>query len=120
MPVKQEACFWFDQGSEVDCTISYPCIVKDDTGYKMYYIAWKNDFVNMQDLDLETLPRLCVLESTDGIHWTRPDLNITHHPEYDKNNVILDHLIEGPYVFYDHSPICKKGEIQIAKTAKSP
>ena len=109
-PAKQEACFWFDQGSEVDCTISYPCIVKDDTGYKMYYIAWKNDFVNMQDLDLETLPRLCVLESTDGIHWTMPDLNITHHPEYAKNNVILDHLIEGPYVFYDHSPLCKKGE----------
>lgn len=109
-PIKREACFAFDQGDEVSCAISYPCIVKDDKGYKMYYMAWKNGVIDWNDLNLANLPCLCVVESKDGIHWERPDLTITHHPELPKNNVILDYIVEGPYVFYDHSPLCKKGE----------
>lgn len=35
-PVKKEYCFYFDKGEEIERGISYPCIVKDKTGYKMY------------------------------------------------------------------------------------
>jgi len=109
-PIKREVCFYFDQGAEKDLTISYPCIVPDKQGYKMYYMAWPSVDINWKDLKLENLPYLCVAESKDGICWTRPDLQLTNHPEYEKNNVILDHIVEGPFVFYDRSPVCKKGE----------
>lgn len=109
-PVKREVCFEFDQSYEKTLSISYPCIVKADNGYKMYYLVWRNTYINMYDIDMKTTAYLCVLESEDGINWTRPDLDITCQPEYEKNNVILDHLIEGTFVFYDESPNCKKGE----------
>ena len=80
-PVKKETCFRFDQGMELE-QVSYPCIVKDESGYKMYYLPWemyKDGSVNSY---------LAVIESQDGIHWTRPDLNIFDHPELMKAPVV--------------------------------
>lgn len=59
-PVRKECCFWFDQPNET-FSISYPCIVRDDAGYKLYYQPWNEDLT----------PSVCVIESTDGIRWHR-------------------------------------------------
>ena len=36
-PEKKECSFLFDQSNESEFSISYPCIVKDEKGYKMYW-----------------------------------------------------------------------------------
>ena len=84
-PAFKEACFIFDQGGEMT-TISYPCMLKDDKGYKMYYLPWYEKCTEVY---------LAVLESDDGIHWTRPQLNIFDHPELEINNVVMDNLKES-------------------------
>ena len=55
-PTFKEQCFLFDQGEEM-YAISYPCIVKDDKGYKMYYTTWKRTGGAY----------VAVIESTDGL-----------------------------------------------------
>ena len=42
-PVKKEMCMELGQDAELN-SISYPCIVNDGNGYKMYYMPWKKDF----------------------------------------------------------------------------
>ena len=32
-------CYWLDKGQELEL-ISYPSLVKDDKGYKLYYYVW--------------------------------------------------------------------------------
>ena len=99
-PTQKEPCFLFDQGAEME-TISYPCIVKDDKGYKMYYMSWYDDCTKVY---------LAVVESQDGIHWTRPHLDIFNHPELECNNVVIDPLPDGCFVFYDTNPDCPAEE----------
>ena len=98
-PEKKECCFEFDQKNERFC-ISYPCIVKDDKGYKMYYQPWHDDFK----------PFVCVIESEDGLTWHKPHLNIFDEPDFEENNVVLDTVKDGIFVFYDTNPNCPKEE----------
>jgi len=102
-PEKKECCFWFDEGAELN-SISYPCIVKDDKGYKMYYLPWPSSDVK------KPKAYLAVIESQDGIHWSKPDLNILDHPELKKNNVVIDDLEDGMHVMFDPNPACDPQE----------
>ena len=98
-PQQKDICFNFDQKYEIN-SISYPCIVKDDKGYKMYYQPW----------DDELKPKVCVIESTDGINWHRPNLNIFDIPELKENNVVIEKVKDGIFVFYDTNPNCPTNE----------
>ena len=98
-PTFKECCFRFDQGNEM-YAISYPCIVKDDKGYKMYYTTWRRTGGAY----------VAVIESTDGLHWTRPELNIYDHPELAENNAVIDKVTDGLFVFYDTNPACPAQE----------
>jgi hypothetical protein len=99
-PTLKETCFWFDKGNEREHLISYPCLVKDNKGYKLYYFVWTmKEFHNY----------LAVIESTDGINWTRPALNICDHPELEVNNVCIDGS-DTLFVFYDENPDCPPQE----------
>lgn len=95
-PQKKETVYWLDQ--DVDgMSISYPCIVRDSDGYRMYYIAWGHNEI-----------RLCVLLSRDGIHWTRPSLGIYEYQGSTDNNIVMneDMLTDNMFVFYDTNPAC--------------
>ena len=99
-PERKEICFTFDAEQWLEnCSISYPCILKDEKGYRMYYSPWtfgkKAAFIC-----------ICVIESQDGIHWTRPNLNIYPHPELPENNVVLEPIMDSAFVFYDTNPAC--------------
>lgn len=98
-PVRKESCFWFDQPNET-FSISYPCIVKDENGYKMYYQPWGEDLA----------PGLCVIESRDGINWRRPKLNIFERQGLTENNIVMDRVMDGVFVFYDTNPACPAAE----------
>ncbi len=104
-PVKKGECFVFDGGWEKDYTCGYPCIVKDGKNYKMYY-----DYQNYEEM-YHPKQALAILESNDGIHWTRPDLNIYPHPELEgRNNIVLEPIGDGYYVFVDENPACPPEE----------
>ena len=93
-------CFWFDKGRELD-SVSYPNLVKDDKGYKLYYYVWGWG---------DNHPAyLAVIESEDGKNWTRPALDIYDQPELEINNVCMKG-VETPFVFYDTNPNCLKEE----------
>ncbi|MCR5457759.1 MAG: hypothetical protein K6F14_06755 [Clostridiales bacterium] len=98
-PEKKECCFEFDQKNEKFC-ISYPCIVKDDKGYKMYYQPWYDDLK----------PLVCVIESKDGVTWHKPHLNIYDNPDFEENNIVIDKVKDGIFVFFDTNPACPDNE----------
>ena len=107
-PIRKETCFWFDQGSEEEFQVSFSCIVKDEAGYKLYYLPWhptKGSYV-------------AVIESKDGLNWYKPQLNIYDHPELADNNVVMDHIPDGTFVFYDTNPDCPLEE-RYKATAKA-
>ncbi|MBR3504012.1 MAG: hypothetical protein IKO07_07180 [Clostridia bacterium] len=99
-PVKKECCFWFDQPNET-FSISYPCIVKDGKGYKMYYQPWYEE---------DMTPCVCVIESEDGVNWFRPRLNIFKGHDIKENNIVIEHVKDGIFVFYDPNPNCPESE----------
>ena len=98
-PVEKECCFVFDEKDEMN-SISYPCVVKDDKGYKMYYQPWGEDL----------RPSVRVIESADGVHWSKPHLDIFDIPGLEDNNVVIDRVKDGIFVFYDTNPACPRDE----------
>ena len=99
-PVKKECCFLFDQPNEL-FSISYPCIVKDAGGYKMYYQPW---------YEKDMTPCVCVIESKDGLNWHRPKLDIFEGHDLKENNIVIEHVKDGVFVFYDTNPACPANE----------
>ena len=114
-PEWKGSCFLFDQGDEIN-GISYPCVVKDAKGYKMYYLPWHT--ITGPNGFWRSVATLCVLESDDGIHWTRPNLNIYDRPDLEINNVVIDELDDGAFVFYDSNPNCDTNERYKALTPR--
>ena len=83
-PTEKECCFMFDEKDEMN-SISYPCVVKDEKGFKMYYQPWGEDLK----------PAVRVIESEDGVHWSKPRLDIFDIPGLDENNVVIDRVKDG-------------------------
>ena len=80
--------------------ISYPCLVPMEHGYRMYYSAWN------ALPDKPQWNHLCVLESEDGIHWTRPELGIVERDGSTANNIVIESVMDGFFVFRDTNPNC--------------
>ena len=99
-PVRKECCFLFDQPNE-EFSISYPCIVRDENGYRMYYQPW---------YEKDLTPCVCVVESKDGVTWSRPRLNIFEGHGPIENNIVIEHVKDGCFVFYDTNPDCPENE----------
>ena len=98
-PVLKRELFTLD-GDDETAGVSYPCIVSDGKGYKLYYMPWTKD----SDGSLR------VLESDDGLTWRKPALDIFDRPEMKTNNVVMEHRPDGVFVFYDTNPKCPEGE----------
>jgi len=90
----------------------YYSIIYDGGKYKMYYLAWEM-------LDPEATKhttnaiKICVVESTDGIHWERPELSIRPFPGYETNNILLDEndeVFDTFHAFLDENPACPPQE----------
>ena len=79
----------------------------DNGVWRMYYLGWDMKKVfNKTD----TI-RVCYAESTDGIHWTKPDLGLCEYNGSKQNNILLDHNaiqgIDNFMVFRDDNPACE-------------
>ncbi len=88
----------------------YQQTFRDGDIIRMYYIS--------QDLTDDTATRFgrhpcfaCYAESTDGIHWTKPDLGLFEYQGSKANNIVwagpgLDNFT----VYKDQNPACRPGE----------
>lgn len=104
-PVKREKVLEFDQPWEGDGS-DYFNLFYDDGLYRMYYLAW----AMTQDGKTKASPiRVCYAESSDGIHWTKPNLGLREFEGSKENNIILsevDQSFDNFFVFKDTNPNC--------------
>lgn len=99
-PTEKECVFVFDREEE-NFAVSYPNVVRDDTGYRMYYLSFDPASHGTKKI------RMRVIESTDGLHWTRPDLDLFPSDTPGANNIVIDAMNDSSLcVFYDTNPAC--------------
>ncbi|MDX9867153.1 MAG: hypothetical protein RBT78_04445 [Kiritimatiellia bacterium] len=114
-PVRREIVFetnrpWEGNGS------GYQSVIHADGRYRMYYRAFQyGKRMGGPDTPFEDHEwYLCYAESTDGINWVRPELDLVAFRGSKKNNIILDGAGVRPFaphpactaVFYDTCPVC--------------
>ncbi|MBR4881625.1 MAG: S-layer homology domain-containing protein [Clostridia bacterium] len=94
-PIKKEAVFTFDKEYEEGDTVYHNILQMPDGTYRMYYKATSD------------IRRICYIESTDGLTWTRPRLN-TNRYGGELTNIVTsdDNRPDNLFVFYDTNPAC--------------
>ncbi|MBQ7499810.1 MAG: hypothetical protein IJT91_02845 [Clostridia bacterium] len=103
---KKEKVFTYDAHWEQLDTV-YQNIVKTPEGkYRMYYKSHYNG--PKPDGAFALIRRICVIESDDGIHWTRPVLGITPIEDHPDTNIISGFYdyYDNMFVYYDENPDC--------------
>ena len=97
-PVKQEAVFRFDRSYERGDAVYHNIVEMPDGSYRMYYKA------------VSDIRRICYIESTDGLTWTRPELTTNRFGGQNTNIVTTDDCRpDNLFVFYDTNPDCREG-----------
>ena len=103
-PTKGEIVYNFDGPCEGDAY--YPTVTRVGDKWRIYYGSGQGaKFLDNGKLD-ESDVHVCVIESEDGINWTRPVVG-----KYGENNMILKHPTEPRdtlSVFVDTNPNCPK------------
>ncbi len=104
-PQPREIVFEFDQPWE-GLYSGYETVLKDGETYRFYYRGMPEA---KHDLDTEVI---CVAESKDGIHWTRPKLGIYEVRGTKDNNVVLarNRGCHNLAPFIDTNPNCPAEE----------
>ncbi len=89
----------------------YGSIVKAEDGYRLYYRAMPYHLeTEGEQAPLRSV--ICVAQSEDGIHFTKPVLDIYTYNGSSKNNIVYDNggYVDNFSVFYDDNPACPKQE----------
>ncbi len=112
-PVLREKTFSFDKPWEGDGCDFHNFFWDEEYGkYRMYYLGWGSG--QLMDPDSPSTIRVCYAESTDGIHWERPNLGIYSYGKSTDNNVLFDKLqyprLDNFMVFKDENPACPPDE----------
>ena len=92
----------------------YHSVFRDGDKYRMYYKAWHLD---LQDGRLNTAAHplfCCYAESSDGVHWTKPEVGQVEFRGSTANNIVMAPETWGdvrsdpghPAVFKDEHPNC--------------
>ena len=81
---------------------SYFTVVQDGGVCRMYYSCFSEDQWNFASSEVtwRDYAFLCLAESTDGIHWTKPNLGIIEYNGSRSNNIIARSIVDGT-VFID-------------------
>lgn len=112
-PVPQDIVLATDKPWEGNAC-GYFAIFQDGALYRMYYRGWH---YTLTDAGLQTPrpPVVCYAESTDGVHWVKPELGLVEFEGSKKNNIILGAREEGDpgegfAPFRDPNPAVAPGE----------
>ncbi len=94
-------------------------VFRDGDTIRMYYIGY--GLTNEDGTVMSTRPVCaCYMESTDGIHWTKPDLGLIDFAGTTHNNVVwIRESADNFVVFKDTNPNCRPGE-EYKATASGP
>ena len=85
-------------------TCGYHTIFRDGELYRMYYRGWNHDSKTQKQAHPAVV---CYAESTDGINWKKPDLNLIEFAGSKSNNIILaDFGTHNFTPFKDTNPDC--------------
>lgn len=113
-PVRREVVMTLDAPWEGDGSTCQH-LVRDEDGYKMYYIGRNMDKATSNDAEL--LYVNCVATSKDGFHWERPVLRLREVDGSAENNIISVRDSNKPEListnlspFYDENPDCPPDE----------
>ena len=110
-PTEKEAAFVHDAPWEATGASFHNIVKKPDGGYLMYYKATYNGL--KPDGWVGMIRRVCVIESDDGIHWSRPKLVITPLDGMGETNNVISgsyDYYEAIFFFYDTNPDCPEDE----------
>lgn len=106
-PVSEGPVLYFDKPWEGNFS-AYCTIIKDGPIYKAYYRGVRD--AGSDGRDEETT---CIALSTDGVHWSKPELGLFEVEGSKENNVILAHAAPVTHnfsPFIDKNPDCKPAE----------
>jgi hypothetical protein len=116
-PTRREVVFrtdaaWGGNGS------AYQSVFQDGDRFLIYYRGGHHPNSKAYQSTENSWETLCVAESKDGIHWTRPELGIVEFDGSTKNNLILDKAMVEEIggspahtaVFKDTNPDCPDSE----------
>jgi len=111
-PRIEEIVLVHDEPWEGDGCNSYS-IIADEGKYRMYYLGW--EMMNKECTKHSTKGAVvCYAESTDGIHWVKPNLGICTYGERTDTNIIMDGTnsdrCDMMHFFIDENPACPPEE----------
>ncbi|MCZ6618296.1 MAG: hypothetical protein O7E57_09200, partial [Gammaproteobacteria bacterium] len=86
-------------------TSAYVTVFCDDDRFRMYYRGSHYDFEAQKGMHEVT----CYAESKDGVHWTKPELNLFEFDDSTRNNIVWrgDVGYHNFAPFKDQNPDCK-------------
>jgi len=116
-PVRREIAYRADAPWEGNGS-AYQSVFRDGDRIRAYYRGGHHSNSEAYQRDACSWEMLCLLESPDGIHWTRPDLGIVAHRGSKQNNLVLDASMVADVggspahtaVFKDANPACPEEE----------
>ncbi|WP_417747993.1 hypothetical protein [Rosistilla oblonga] len=88
-PQRREIVFRTDAPWEGNGS-AYQSVFRDGDRFRMYYRGGHHTASKAYEKQKNSWETLCLAESHDGIHWTRPELDIVEFEGSTKNNLILD------------------------------
>ncbi len=105
-PTPREIAIQFDQPWEGNAS-GYPTVIQDGDLYRMYYRGHRY-IIDDPPLKQAQSEAVCYAESSDGIHWIKPNLRLFDWPGSPENNIIWQ---GGPEThnfapFIDTNPDC--------------
>jgi len=88
----------------------YHVVFRDGARFRMYYIAAA--LTNEEGTELPRRPLYaCYAESSDGVHWTKPDLGLIAFNDSRHNNIVWTSPTADNFAVYkDPNPACRDGE----------
>jgi hypothetical protein len=112
-PVRRDIVYRTDAPWEGNGS-AYQSVFQDGDRFRIYYRGGHHPASKAYETDKISWETLCLAESKDGIHWTRPELGIVEFRGSTKNNLILDEAMAREIggspahtaVFKDTNPDC--------------
>ena len=104
-PTPQEIALVADAPWEGNASI-YVTVFRDGDVYRMYYRGGQSKLTPQEYAEAHP-STYCYAESTDGIHWTKPDLGLVEFAGSRHNNIVLLGIGADSFApFIDTNPAC--------------